>query len=385
MALNTTTKKFTIAEPNTETLGALLEQLGSLIGVGPRDDGRIYLADLCIADGVNIWAKHKPMNYNKESNLTDSERDLLDYGLRQGDDFFYYWVKPTTWKRLRDFDGYNHKAIPPMQNSEHLGGKKSFIGGSVITLDPTKIVATGSNVEIPIERLGFNFEQGYVGLAFINRRTKKGWVHSTEYRLYDVLYDIEHGTNTTYAQGFPFEGAPNVADGDTIDVYYCLTPTPEWYFAEYSDASGVQIMCCDEKHGHAVITARKMTMSQISTDTPTVYMSYAGGYNATFSGCSFNLRCTFPFSDFGSAGLVGDYMTFYLYINGTLCGSTELFVDSARESVTISNGSVTVNADTLRDDDYLVHVQVTGRFTSQSGNSTTFFNRYYNVQSQTYV
>ena len=380
MALNTTTKKFTIAEPNTETLGALLEQLGSLIGVGPRDDGRIYLADLCIADGVNIWAKYKPMNYNKESNLTDSERDLLDYGLRQGDDFFYYWVKPTSWKRLRDFDGYNHKAIPPMQNSEHLGGKASFIGGSVITLDPWKIVATGENVEIPLDRLGSNFAQGYVGLAFINRANKKGWVHSTDYKLQDVI----DNTSKLYSIQFPFEDAPNVADGNIIDVYYCLTPTPEWYFAEYSDNSGVQIMCCDEKHGHAEITARKMTMSQMSIDTPTVYMSY-NGYNATFTGCSFNLRCTFPFSDFGAAGLIGDDMTFELYINGKLCGSTTQHVDSARESVSISNGSITVNADTLRDDEYLVHVQVTGRFTSQSGNSTTFFNRYYNVQSQTYV
>lgn len=381
MALNTTTKKFTIAEPNTETLGALLEQLGSLIGVGPRDDGRIYLADLCIADGVNIWAKYKPMDYNKESNLTDSERDLLDYGLRQGDDFFYYWVKPTSWKRLRDFDGYNHKAIPPMQNSEHLGGKASFIGGSVITLDPTKIVATGENVEIPLDRLGFNFAQGYVGLAFINRANKKGWVHSTDYKLQDVI----DNTSNLYSIQFPFEGAPNVADGNIIDVYYCLTPTPEWYFASYSDNSGVQIMCCDEKHGHAVITARKMTMSYVSIDTPTVYFMRPGGYDATFTGCSFTLRCTFPFSDFGAAGLVGDYMTFELYINGKSCGSTQLFVNSARESVSISNGSVVVDSDTLRDDENLVHVQVTGRFTSQSGNSTTFFNRYYNVQSQTYV
>ena len=380
MALNTTTKKFTIAEPNTETLGTLLEQLGSLIGVGPRDDGRIYLADLCIADGVNIWAKYKPMNYNKESNLTDSERDLLDYGLKQGDDFFYYWVKPTTWKRLRDFDGYNHKAIPPMQNSEHLGGKASFIGGSVITLDPWKIVATGENVEIPLDRLGFNFAQGYVGLAFINRANKKGWVHSVDYTLQDVIDNV---TSKLYSQQFGFDRAPNVSDGNTIDVYYCLTPTPNWEYATYSENSGIQIMCCDEKHGHAVIIARKMKLSDITIATPTVYKSYSG-YNATFSGCNFTLKCAFPFSEITNDGTAGDNMTFELYINDQLCGSTQLFVNSASKSVTIQNGSVVVDADTLRDDNYLVDVWVRGKFTSQSTWST-FFRKSYNVQSSSYV
>lgn len=379
MALNTTTKVFTIAEPNTETLGALLSQLGSLLGVGPRADGRLHLADMCVADGVNIWSKRKPINSNKEANITDDEIDLYNYGLRQDPDtFYYYWVKPTTWKRLRDFDGYNHKAIPPIKNTEHLGGKKSFIGGGIITLNPSDIVATGSNVEIPLDRLGFVFNQGYVGFAFINRRTKTGWVHSVDYTLEDVM---ENHSNI-YSQQFALDQAQGVSDGDIIDVYFCLTPTPNWLFAEYRDNSGVEIMCCDEKHGHAVITARKMTMANISTGEPTVYKSYSG-YNATFTGCNFYLYCNFPFSELGSPGLVGDYMDFEFYINNRLCGSTKLFVDTAREDVTISNGSVTVDADTLRDDNYLVNVWLRGKFSSQSG-WTTFVNRYYNVQSSSY-
>lgn len=360
-----------------------IKEIASLVNTGARADGKIYLADVCTSDGVNIWTKYKPININKESNITDSERDLHDYGLRQGSDYFYYWVKPTTWKRIRDFDGYNGNAIPPIQNSEHLSGKKSFIGGSVITLDPTKIVATGSNVEIPLNRLGFNFEQGYVGFAFINRANKKGWVHSVDYTLQTLLYDIEHGTSSTYSQQFGFDRAPDVSDGDIIDVYYCLTPTPNWQYATYVENSGIQIMCCDEKHGHAVITAMKITLSNITIATPTIYKSYSGN-NATFTGCYFTLRCDFPFSEITSDGTAGDNMTFELYINNQLCGSSQLFINSASESVTIQNGSVVVDSDTLRDDNYLVNVSVRGKFTSQS-TWKTFFNKSYNVQTSSYV
>lgn len=379
MALNTTTKVFTIAEPNTETLGALLSQLGSLLGVGPRADGRLHLADMCVADGVNIWSKRKPINSNKEANITDDEIDLYNYGLRQDPDtFYYYWVKPTTWKRLRDFDGYNHKAIPPIKNTEHLSGTKSFIGGGQVVLNPSDIMATGSNVEIPLARLGFVFDQGYVGIAFINRRNKKGWVNSTDYKLSDVI----NNNSNVYSIGFALDGAPNVSDGDVIDAYFCLTPTPEWFNSAYSDNAGVEIMCCDAKHGHWEIKAKKMTLSQISIADPTIYKSYSG-YNATFTGCNFYLYCSFPFSELANDGTAGDNMTFELYINNSLLGSTSLFVNSSRKDVTISNGSVTVDSDTLRDDNYLVDVWVRGKFTSQSTWST-FFRGSYNVQSSSY-
>lgn len=380
MALNTTTKVFTIAEPNTETLGALLSQLGSLLGVGPRSDGRLHLADMCVADGVNIWAKRKPIDYNKEANITDDEIDLYNYGLRQDPNtYYYYWVKPTTWKRLRDFDGYNHKAIPPIKNTEHLGGTKSFIGGGQVVLNPSDIMATGSNVEIPLARLGFVFDQGYVGMAFINRRNKKGWVNSTDYKLKDVI----NNNNNIYSIGFALEGAPNVSDGDVIDCYFCLTTTPEYFNADFATAPGIEVMCCDEKHGHWVITARKMKLSDITIGTPTIYKSYSG-YNATFTGCNFSLRCSFPFSQIANDGTAGDNMDFEFYVNNKLCGSTKLFVNSANEDVTISNGTVTVDADTLRDDEYRVNIWVRGKFSSQS-TWQTFVNRDYNVQTSSYV
>ena len=52
--------KFTMNTPNTEKLGELLGQLGTLLGVGKRSDGKYHLSDMCIASTVNKWAARKP-------------------------------------------------------------------------------------------------------------------------------------------------------------------------------------------------------------------------------------------------------------------------------------------------------------------------------------
>lgn len=142
MAING--KVFTMADSNTETLGALLNQLGSLLGVGPRDDGRYYLADMCKASSIKIGAKYKPVRHSTESNITEAQRKSVNWGILAKDNasikanfinvdnefgsvFSSYsiekWehetprgtsVSPTEWSRIRDFNGYNHAALPPL-------------------------------------------------------------------------------------------------------------------------------------------------------------------------------------------------------------------------------------------------------------------------------
>lgn len=147
---------FTMKEVNDETTSALFSQLGNLLGVGKREDGRYYLADLCQATSINRWAKYKPFPYAAWNFASASDRDAArkgtpnTTGISQGlkipivnriaslssnndrwtylvaaagikmmnlsnpdfPDYQYVAVKggESEPNRLRDFDGYNHSA-----------------------------------------------------------------------------------------------------------------------------------------------------------------------------------------------------------------------------------------------------------------------------------
>lgn len=66
--------KFTMNTPNTETLGSLLGQLGAILGVGRRSDGKFYLSDMCVADSANKWAMFKsiPLKDSAGNDVTDN-------------------------------------------------------------------------------------------------------------------------------------------------------------------------------------------------------------------------------------------------------------------------------------------------------------------------
>ena len=138
MAINGS--KFTMETPNTETTGELLSQLGSLLGVGTRDDGRFYLSDMCQSKRVNKASKIKPIRYDKTVNLTysefkgmltDNNRGVyygivfpaaasaeLDEGISAIHDATYEYEQPrgingaeyVEYNRIRDFNGYDHDA-----------------------------------------------------------------------------------------------------------------------------------------------------------------------------------------------------------------------------------------------------------------------------------
>lgn len=119
---------FKIDDPNTETLGELQSQLGGILAVGTRSDGRYYLSDLCQASSINSCARFKPEDYDKPANLTLEERRSNKFGFgytpmiepRDADipHAVYVYRKPQggehSMNRLRDFNGYNHKAGSPL-------------------------------------------------------------------------------------------------------------------------------------------------------------------------------------------------------------------------------------------------------------------------------
>lgn len=148
MAIDSTGKIFTMADSNTETLGNLLKQLGGLLGVGKRSNGRYYLADMCQAVSINELSKYKPTDSKDIVNTENSHKGdgtqdgyFLGYdcygvlkryltntgfnaigpngtpnaggairGVRFSDLEGEWSLAPLVHNRIRDFDGYSHVA-----------------------------------------------------------------------------------------------------------------------------------------------------------------------------------------------------------------------------------------------------------------------------------
>ena len=108
--------------------------IANCIGVASTDVGT-----LCSANAkINMWAKYKPVRYNKIGSLTENERKACAYGLLDTREYdlssdtaittafnnalnrIYSWEyeSPTggnaSLYRMLDFDGYNHNAICPL-------------------------------------------------------------------------------------------------------------------------------------------------------------------------------------------------------------------------------------------------------------------------------
>ena len=111
----------------------VVEEIAGLLNVNPRADGLYRIADVCLAENINIWSRCKPIEHPSTSPLTSEQRKGSD--AQQADDIFYgikingnvnhnidaslaqvhdvtfEYIRPTGWKRLLDFDGYAHGAM----------------------------------------------------------------------------------------------------------------------------------------------------------------------------------------------------------------------------------------------------------------------------------
>lgn len=121
MAVNSSKTIFTMADKNAEDFNTLKKQIQSVLGSSSWD-----LEDMCVSSLINRWAKYKPIEVNKVLNINDTDRynanqgftvswipqtanipgQLLDAVNNTGPSWTYQ--TPTTYKRIRDFDGYNH-------------------------------------------------------------------------------------------------------------------------------------------------------------------------------------------------------------------------------------------------------------------------------------
>lgn len=103
-----------------------IKEIASLVNVGARTDGKYHLVDVCLADNIRKWAKFKPIQVDKAANITTTDRYNANQGFNlswnttinnisssvideinaSGPSWEY--IKPTGYKRIRDFDGYDH-------------------------------------------------------------------------------------------------------------------------------------------------------------------------------------------------------------------------------------------------------------------------------------
>lgn len=183
--------KFTMSAVNVETAGSLFQQLGSLLGVSARANGRFYLCDLCKANGINRWALNKSVRHTTKSNITNAQRVSAKCGLvpkgvtklirattespnhsfTQSDCIAeileWSYNKPRgkdagtniEWYRLRDFNGYYKNAIAPDANWRELEIEYSLLS----KLQQVTITETNTG-----DYSGYNFklEPKYNGSLF---------------------------------------------------------------------------------------------------------------------------------------------------------------------------------------------------------------------------
>jgi hypothetical protein len=92
-------------------------------------DGNINLGTMCTSEKINIWSKYKPVEFNSPLELSKEDWEAANYGLAVSSMFSstaesliskaisseckYEYIRPSTWARLTDFEGYNGLAETP--------------------------------------------------------------------------------------------------------------------------------------------------------------------------------------------------------------------------------------------------------------------------------
>lgn len=144
---------------------------------------------LCKNVNINKWSKNKPVRHSTISNITDAQRQSVNFGLLMKDleGIRKNWIRaddgsgsgtafdsesptkweyltprgtsvsPTEWNRLLDFDGYNHNANPPLSiiDTKYSAGinDKVFNINGKISSDSSTNFGNPVNVEIMISEL----------------------------------------------------------------------------------------------------------------------------------------------------------------------------------------------------------------------------------------
>lgn len=167
----------------------ILEELGGLLRVGKRTNGKYYIADVLSAENMNRWAFNKPIKSSKKVNIDDTDRKnakcglvsrqvtkLLTASIGMGEHTInkdaclaevarWEYDRPTDRFRIRDMHLYNHNAVAPDADWEDVKVNKEMLqkiaAASVTKSNPSGVSYTGYNYVLQPKSNGANFNSAY--------------------------------------------------------------------------------------------------------------------------------------------------------------------------------------------------------------------------------
>lgn len=237
MAVNSSKTIFTMADKNAVDFNTLKKEIQSVLGSSSWD-----LEDLCVSSLIKIGAKYKPVRHSTLTNITDAQRKSVNWGMLAKDNesikanfinvdnefgsvFSSYsiekWehetprgtsVSPTEWNRIRDFDGYNHAALPPLSitsSSVSVNMNNGQLENINANVNGNSQLQYGSiaNIELMIADLNFRHSWSYISdnvldgnwrLAVAIRMPRSGgyrWLIASSVRPLEVFANPENQEN----------------------------------------------------------------------------------------------------------------------------------------------------------------------------------------------
>lgn len=217
------------------------------------------IGTLCTSDKIKQWAKYKPYRINQPSDITDTQRKAINFGLimptiyntkagliagLRNDGGSWGYDRPTAldWQRITDFAGYNHDAIPPFGTIKSQDLMLS--DGPVI---PTIMPSGPDEIKLSdFEKPGEELSQWYFGVILDNGTSQ--WIATT---------------SRTFADGnawqVDFSGARGLTVGEyTAIPFICDTrwipgqDTPDEFLACGIGSRGVTIRLISEQERYTV-------------------------------------------------------------------------------------------------------------------------------------
>ena len=257
---------FTIATPNNQTIHELCKELQQLLNAGDAD-----FENLCASEMINPSSKMKPVRSSDETTKSTTYRakdgncgfdisgalisnsfNLSGIANKYSGDKYNGWVyqhprgnrvSPTEWNRMRDWDGYNHKA-------------SDFIGGWSAPSRYAKDITTPMSIAFVIPQSGSDalvfkdfdaVKNSYAGVAFVGS-------NGSIYRMTAL--------NPIASSGTSISVSPSQLPADTYDIYPFFSSAAMTFSS--SNSSSAKVYTMPFVKGRQIVIAEKSIVITIT-------------------------------------------------------------------------------------------------------------------------